>query len=1200
MIRAEHLAATLLSLATIGLVVMDTWYLPGQRGLLVSTLSVRGLLELAQLAAICWLGLVLVQRSMSSKEHEEPRRSRVSLFEPRASTVAAAVGLLLLVLALIAARLQADGSASGYLLGASLVALSVALCASMPREERTWLLPVAAVALSLRLAAAFALHVYGLTLGPRAIVLDDESAFDYAARTVLALIGDETARLPDEWVHLVGHHLSLLTALYGVFDPNPLVARLASALLGASVAIMGGIIARSLFGRAAALSTGLLLAAMPSLVIWSATLLRESLVGALVALVLWGVLRWRTSPSWVIAVLVVGALHVLSGLRLYVGIVLGLVVCVSLLLMFVRQRGIGRSHSRRELLVGFALLSLLFAWQLWPALVSKANPRSIIYQQTVMQLVPPPFELLGREADGASRVPPVGGAIVMVRSDDGSVEAPGMVVATRGGEAYFVAISRERLLQVRPEQVRPLDDLDAMTALRHVVANFGQGVRLMLLAPFGVGIVKPIFPLLAMDALLWLGLLFLAVVGVLRHREPFLLLPLGFAVGVLLVLVLVPGNTGNLMRHRAVLTMLPLSIVAAPALAAMAASLGRQATTLVRRVTHERLAAAFLVLVAGASLVANGLLPSFPLDQLNSPSLPRTALDLAELAGMAWLGLLLLRAPPSIDTVVPSRFLSSSVTLRWQSARRSSVLPAVLLLLLALGAGHLPVHEAVPALLFASALVLLGVRFVRRAPAGERSWLVPVMVAATGARLAATVALSLYGVAQSARPIVLDDESAFDYAARALVDLLGHPRDPLPTEWQHLEGHFLSFLAALYAVFGFNPIVARLAMSLGGIATVLLGAVIARTIFGRAAAVAVGLLLALMPSLVIWSTTLLKEALVSLLVLLVVWAVVRWRSAPSWSLAVFVLVCVHVLSGLRLPTGLILGALAGVAILFYSVPRLRRWDVRVLGVASITAGAVAVVAFVGLAWPIFKTTLSPTNLVYLQTVMRIVPSQEELRTPRPGLPLGYESIGAVVAIRPGDSVVDVPGMVVGYSALELSSWTATNLQSPAAGPAYIVATSPQSTVTVPPDRVRPIMTMDSGTAFRHLASGLLEGLSVAVLAPLNTGVNTVPRLLLGVDALLWQAVLVLALVGCLRGKSAHLLLPLAFALATILVLATVPGTPGNLVRHRTVLTFPSLALAAGPALVELARALKRRWPGPFSHAASVQRWWLRPGPHVHS
>jgi len=448
-----------------------------------------------------------------------------------------------------------------------LVTLLLALVmvrSALPTGWRSWLLFVAGGALGLRLAAAVALHIYGLSVSPRAIAFDDESSFDFAARNLVETLTAGRA-FASEWWHLEGHHLSLLAALYAAVGPEPLAARITGAALGASAAVLAALSAQALFGRTAGLAAGIVFGIVPGLVVWSATLLKEPLVTALVALVLWAAVRWRSAPSWQLCVLVLAALQMLASVRIYAGLGLATVVAAALAVSLLRRAGRPRQSRLARALAVVGVLGVASAISLQSETIRGVlDPVRLVYYQTVIRLVPPPFERLPSEVSQRDIVGGVVGGPIVAVDVEGEVQVPGMVIAGQGPDHVYVALSRDDIRLVDRARVRPVNQMQPQQAQRHLLDSLGAGLLRAVVAPLDSPSTSPGYLALTADALLWLALLAVAAVAALRSRHPLLLLPLAFTGLMLLVQSIIGGNAGNLVRQRAVMCLPGLILVGAP------------------------------------------------------------------------------------------------------------------------------------------------------------------------------------------------------------------------------------------------------------------------------------------------------------------------------------------------------------------------------------------------------------------------------------------------------------------------------------------------------------------------------------------------------------------------------------------------------------------------------------------------------------
>ncbi len=510
------------------------------------------IVNVGELGLLLVLGLILVRESFGIRRH-----ARDLLLA--GAVLAIGVGLAHSFASVL------EVSSAVLVLGLTIAGLTV--LGRVPSDERRWLVVVAIVALVPRLIISIAFNAYGSAANGRALAFDDESSFDYAAREVANLVTNPAGRLASEWWHLSGHQLSLLGAVYTLVAPAPIMVRIVGTFLAVGGALLAGLTTRLFFGRVAALVVGVLFGVMPSLVVWSATLLKEPLVTTMILVVLWAIARWRSARQWEMVVLALGAVQVLTTVRLYVGMGLGAVVGAALLVdlvLWARRAPVGL-RSAGALGAGVIAIGLL-VWLQAPGHLTATSPVQLAYLQTAIQLIPPPYDRLPPDVPVQDRIGgDVGGPIVVVPVGDDGTEKPGLIVARRADQ-YYIALTRDDIVLVPMSQVRPVSQMDPGQAQRHLIANFGRGLLTVLFAPFSTGISSPVQALAALDTLVWLAILCAALAGLVRSRQPYLLVPLVFTLLMVLALAVIGGNVGNLVRQRAVLGLPGLLIAAAPTL----------------------------------------------------------------------------------------------------------------------------------------------------------------------------------------------------------------------------------------------------------------------------------------------------------------------------------------------------------------------------------------------------------------------------------------------------------------------------------------------------------------------------------------------------------------------------------------------------------------------------------------------------------
>jgi len=156
------------------------------------------------------------------------------------------------------------------------------------REGRREVVGVAAFALAVRLAATFVVSTIADQAHVTKVWLNDEASFFLATQALDA--NPLGSQLPPGLDHLGGDgYLGVTTWLSviggGVADANTF--RVVNSALGALGVVLAMLMARRIFGMRAALLAGLALAVWPTLVLWSATMLRDTLGGFVVMVAAW-------------------------------------------------------------------------------------------------------------------------------------------------------------------------------------------------------------------------------------------------------------------------------------------------------------------------------------------------------------------------------------------------------------------------------------------------------------------------------------------------------------------------------------------------------------------------------------------------------------------------------------------------------------------------------------------------------------------------------------------------------------------------------------------------------------------------------------------------------------------------------------------------------------------------------------------------
>ena len=426
---------------------------------------------------------------------------------------------------------------------AVLVAALVARQSATPAARRR-LAFVATVALGARLLAVAIIYYISIQTHGEGTWLNDEASFYLAAESLQPNPLDSV--LPQGLGHLSNNgYLGLLTAISVVLGHMDTVAfRLTNALLGSLVAVLTSVIAARLVGPRAALAAGLLAALWPTLILWSATFLRDTLGSFIVVTVWWTlVFHDRLRQPRVLAVAVL-AVVLLAGLRPYLaGSVLAGVLLWAIVPWLVRR-------SRRTLaIVAATCLVALVGAGLQQARHIDQGAHELVYRQmtTRMETLGLLYQDLSPDLPRADPTFGPGTPVALVDPGSGWLLAglvqkpvrPGVVdVAFTDGSIRTLAIADLVLLQSAP--LSPLQ----------MLVNIGPGI-LTFLTGAGGGDSSSLVWIAA--ALAWDALLAVAIVAGIRARVGIRhwLFPACVILGTMAALIGVPGAPGNGERHRA-------------------------------------------------------------------------------------------------------------------------------------------------------------------------------------------------------------------------------------------------------------------------------------------------------------------------------------------------------------------------------------------------------------------------------------------------------------------------------------------------------------------------------------------------------------------------------------------------------------------------------------------------------------------------
>jgi hypothetical protein len=313
------------------------------------------------------------------------------------------------------------------------------------------------------------------------------------------------------------------------------------------------------FGRAAGLIAGLGAAVWPDLVLWSATMVRDTL-GSLTVVGVWWVLVAATGRRWLVTTcFVVLAMVLLATLRPYLAVAVGLGVAAWLAYPYLRRQ--------QTLVIVAAVLGLMATTSLLAVAQSRRVDEVIhelFYRQTVTRM-----ETLGRlyrdplPTDSIVQLPFRPGAAIALTDPHTGWLLTGLVEESSQPGFVSVSLSDDTSRRV------PISEVVLLQDARIPTLQLFSWLTPSALAVFvGLPTTTRAANLVWIPAALaWDGLFVLGLLGLIRSRLPVRdwLFPLCVIGGTLAALIAIPGDPGNAERHRATQTV-PLLLVLATGL----------------------------------------------------------------------------------------------------------------------------------------------------------------------------------------------------------------------------------------------------------------------------------------------------------------------------------------------------------------------------------------------------------------------------------------------------------------------------------------------------------------------------------------------------------------------------------------------------------------------------------------------------------
>jgi hypothetical protein len=439
--------------------------------------------------------------------------------------------------------------------------------------------------------------------------------------------------------------------------------------------------------------------------------------------------------------------------------------------------------------------------------------------------------------------------------------------------------------------------------------------------------------------------------------------------------------------------------------------------------------------------------------------------------------------------------------------------------------------------------VVLGLAW-RHAPPAERRVFVGLAALALGIRLAASIAIYFVAVRAHGEGLWLNDEASFWLATESL---LPNPLDRnLPLGLDHLGGDgYLGLTTVVSMLFGSvaDSNAFRFINAGMGALVVVLSALIARRLYGLRAAAVAAIGLSVWPLLVLWSSTILRDTMGSLAVVVVWWTLGRSRQAGWLQTMIVVFLALVIVLSLR---PYLAGALMAGVLAWAAYPPLRRLSRT--GLAAVGA-LVAVATVVLMIWQARRLDFAAHELLYRQTVTRME-TLGRLYTDTPpdtaNLPI---KPGTAVAVADPHTGWLLAGVIQDFphDAIVRAAFVDESVRDVPVVDVQLIQSAP-----IPPLQM-----------IAWLGPNLVSYFGGTPLA----GDTSSPAWIVG--SLAWDVLLIVAVAASIRQRLSprEWLFPLCITAGTVLALVAVPGAPGNADRHRETQTVPLLfVLASGLVL----------------------------------
>jgi len=261
-------------------------------------------------------------------------------------------------------------------------------------EEFRFLIILCVCSFLLRVSLAIIINSFAVFFGP------DAGTYDRDAWN----LAQELRRGQTDTIMEYNGYTRFVAAIYFVFGHTLIGAKIVNGFLGTLVVIFIYFIVKEIYGNKVAGIASLLVAFFPSLILWSALLLKDTLTGFLIVLAIWNTMRLHNQFRIRSIIILLVSIACLTQLRYYIVPFIAISIFTS---FFIRpSQGLFRSIS----IAVIVILLFAVAWQYMP---EKTKERYDSYSISITEIdeVRSGFAVGGSEFTGEMKINSYTGAL---------------------------------------------------------------------------------------------------------------------------------------------------------------------------------------------------------------------------------------------------------------------------------------------------------------------------------------------------------------------------------------------------------------------------------------------------------------------------------------------------------------------------------------------------------------------------------------------------------------------------------------------------------------------------------------------------------------------------------------------------------------------------------------------------------------------